>query len=194
MTEVNAMPIDVFVRTGYLSEINRRILNPLGLHLMAQIDDNGAARSLGPIVDRRDDPEGFTTDDPAQIAAMNAAAARVREIEDERREWREQRTGWWVQPVPTDDPQPEREEAQAIGVGEIAKHLFDPAQRIRKSRGESTGGRRAAALHRELCAYAEAGRGGAATQDGGAVAERHQDVTIRNRRFMSCGTDGSCAI
>lgn len=123
MTEVNAMPIDVFVRTGYLSEINRRILNPLGLHLMAQIDDNGAARSLGPIVDRRDDPEGFTTDDPAQIAAMNAAAARVREIEDERREWREQRTGWWVQPVPTDDPQPEREEAQAIGVGEIAKHL-----------------------------------------------------------------------
>lgn len=46
-----------FVDGGYLQEVNRTVLHPLGLALAVDIADDGTY-SLGPIFDSRDDLEG----------------------------------------------------------------------------------------------------------------------------------------
>lgn len=57
---MNAKRIDIaeFRRIGYLQELNRQFLHPLGLALEVAIDDDGTER-LGGIWDYRDDPEGL---------------------------------------------------------------------------------------------------------------------------------------
>lgn len=44
---------------GYLQEVNRRVLHPLGLALSVETDDAGRVIGFGPIWDERDDPEGI---------------------------------------------------------------------------------------------------------------------------------------
>ena len=85
-----------FRDSGLLSEINRRVLHPIGLAMSMILDDNGEA-TLGPIlVD--DDPEGwlFSPTIMGQVAA-NATSVAVRE-----REWHPRRRavlGFVIQPV-----------------------------------------------------------------------------------------------
>jgi hypothetical protein len=52
------MSIKEFTRLGYLQELNRQFLHPLGLALMVSttVDDD---KILGGIIDARDDLEGF---------------------------------------------------------------------------------------------------------------------------------------
>lgn len=47
-----------FLEAGYLQELNRRFLHPLGLALEVQIDPSRQGYRLGRIWDCRDDPEG----------------------------------------------------------------------------------------------------------------------------------------
>lgn len=48
-----------FRRLGFLQELNRRFLHPLGLALYIAIDDETGEETLGGIWDYRDDPEGL---------------------------------------------------------------------------------------------------------------------------------------
>ena len=59
MTEnVNKMDIAEFRSGGYLQEVNRRILHPLGLALSVVREEDGS-ESLDGVWDYRDDPEGI---------------------------------------------------------------------------------------------------------------------------------------
>lgn len=57
MSEIKRMDIAEFRREGYLQELNRRFLHPLGLALEVAVEDDGTER-LGGIWDCRDDPAG----------------------------------------------------------------------------------------------------------------------------------------
>lgn len=90
------LDIQEFTDFGYLHEVNRRLLHPLGLALEVVVEDDGTHR-LGGVWDYRDDPEGITfapdTLDPAKVARVQA------EIE---KRWVERVNiaGYWEQPVP----------------------------------------------------------------------------------------------
>jgi hypothetical protein len=74
-----------FVDFGFLQEVNRQFLHPLGLSLAVEKDAKGGARFVG-ILDSRDDPEGFifgffNDDDLAkaeQVAAVREEKAAAR--------------------------------------------------------------------------------------------------------------------
>ena len=59
--EIKKMNINEFRTKGYLQELNRAFLHPLGLALEISIDDNGTEKISG-IQDHRDDPEGVIFD------------------------------------------------------------------------------------------------------------------------------------
>ena len=56
--EIKRMPIDEFRRLGYLQELNRQFLHPLGLALEVVINSTGT-EFLGGIHDYREDAEGI---------------------------------------------------------------------------------------------------------------------------------------
>ena len=60
MSEKDIKHIDIkeFRELGYLQEVNRCFLHPLGLALEVMVDDDGNER-LGGVWDSRDDKEGF---------------------------------------------------------------------------------------------------------------------------------------
>lgn len=55
---VKYMDIKEFRKKGYLQELNRRFLHPLGLAMEVLIDDDGN-ETLGGVWDYRDDKEGI---------------------------------------------------------------------------------------------------------------------------------------
>lgn len=57
--DVRRIEIKEFREFGYLHEVNRRFLHPLGLALEVIIDDMTGQESLGGVWDFRDDPEGI---------------------------------------------------------------------------------------------------------------------------------------
>jgi hypothetical protein len=58
---INRMSIKEFRQLGYLQELNRQFLHPLGLALETILNDDGT-ESLGGIWDSRDDLEGIYYD------------------------------------------------------------------------------------------------------------------------------------
>ena len=56
--KIKRIDIKEFREKGYLQELNRRFLHPLGLALEISIDDNGDEK-LGGIWDYREDKEGI---------------------------------------------------------------------------------------------------------------------------------------
>jgi len=61
------MTVKEFREQGYLQELNRRFLHPLGLALEVVLHDDGT-ETFGEVWDSRDDPEGFMFD-PKMIDA-----------------------------------------------------------------------------------------------------------------------------
>lgn len=59
--EIKKISLKEFREKGYLQELNRRFLHPLGLALEIIVDDNGE-ELLGGIWDYRDDKEGIYYD------------------------------------------------------------------------------------------------------------------------------------
>lgn len=84
-----------FVALGYLHEVNRRLLHPVGLALAVDVNARGKPIRLHGIWDGREDPEGiiFGTDllDPAKTANFDAIWA-------DREHERVKRLGFMVQP------------------------------------------------------------------------------------------------
>lgn len=58
---VKKMSVQEFREFGYLQELNRRFLHPLGLALSVVVDivDGETVECFGPVWDCRDDPEGL---------------------------------------------------------------------------------------------------------------------------------------
>ncbi len=88
--------IDEFQAEGYLQELNRQFLHPLGLALEVVVGDDGTM-TLGGVWDHRDDPEGV---DFGEFGPENQAKAkRVAALSKERRPARVGGIGYWVQPT-----------------------------------------------------------------------------------------------
>lgn len=84
-----------FREEGYLQELNRRFLHPLGLALEVVVEDDGTER-FGEVWDCREDPKGIIysedTVDPQKAKALdNTINARYSE--------RASRLGYWIQPI-----------------------------------------------------------------------------------------------
>ena len=84
-----------FMQEGYLQELNRRFLHPLGLALAVSIDDDGTVQ-LDSILDFRFDPEGCVFG-PGVIDP--GKADRIEGLERDRKQAREAALGYWVQPT-----------------------------------------------------------------------------------------------
>lgn len=97
---MNRMPIKDFVDSGYLHEINRRVLHPLGLALEVVEEADGSCSFSG-VQDFRDDPEGMVF---AEDTLSPEKGAKVALEEAMRLETRHRALGFWIQPVPGVDP------------------------------------------------------------------------------------------
>jgi len=58
--EIKRMNVKEFRELGYLQELNRQFLHPLGLALEIVIDGDTGNESLGGVWDYREDPEGIS--------------------------------------------------------------------------------------------------------------------------------------
>jgi hypothetical protein len=105
---IKRMDLNEFVAKGFLLEINRRFLHPMGLALEVtqhtDLKDGGPPLcSLGGVWDDRDDPEGMRygepPEDPVWIVRRQKAAS-VAEHERERHATRQAALGFVVQPIP----------------------------------------------------------------------------------------------
>jgi len=65
--------ISEFTRLGYLQELNRQFLHPLGMALEVVVEEDGTER-LGGVWDYRDDPEGIVYGevDSCKVAMVEA--------------------------------------------------------------------------------------------------------------------------
>ena len=95
MAEVKYMSVAEFRDEGYLQELNRRFLHPLGLALEVCVGEDGQ-ESFGQIWDGRDDPEGFIYgEDTIELGKVR----NIRQLENGRTTTRIDALGFWVQPV-----------------------------------------------------------------------------------------------
>lgn len=98
--ELPDMDVSDFRALGYVQEINRLFLHPLGLALYVFIDGDGIER-LGGVLDARADPAGLTYDDLTPQDAVRAAGINVERRH--RAKARYAQHGWVVQPLPEGD-------------------------------------------------------------------------------------------
>jgi hypothetical protein len=94
MSDIKKMTPAEFRDLGYLQELNRRFLHPLGLALEVKVDEHGV-ESFGDVWDYRDDPEGMLFDD-GMIDAQKAI--RIHAEGEEKYNVRHERYGWYTQP------------------------------------------------------------------------------------------------
>lgn len=96
--EVSRIDIAEFRRLGYLQEVNRRVLHPLGLALEVHVAENGT-ETLGGVWDYRDDPEGIRYEG----VDLSERAGQVQQEWDAREPARRAALGYMVQPSSSDD-------------------------------------------------------------------------------------------
>ena len=94
---MNIKRIDIkeFREFGFLQELNRLFLHPLGMALEVIINDEDKTEQLGGIWDFRDDPEGITfaeIDDDMKIKIK-----RVKEFMDIKHNQRKEGIGYIIQ-------------------------------------------------------------------------------------------------
>ncbi|MCL5265186.1 MAG: hypothetical protein M1343_08355 [Chloroflexi bacterium] len=96
---IKYIDIKEFVDFGFLQEVNRQFLHPLGLALEVAVNDDGSM-ALGGIWDYQDDPEGMAFADEALAnPAFKEKAERVRQFRMQKAETRLPALGYVVQPV-----------------------------------------------------------------------------------------------
>jgi len=106
MAEMKLVDINDFRDLGYLQELNRCFLHPLGLALVVTKDANGSSTITG-VWDCRDDQEGIVFEwGGAPGSDTKSKAEYVASEMADRRPYREKLFGGMIQPLPlesTDD-------------------------------------------------------------------------------------------
>lgn len=104
--EVKRINIKEFREEGYLQELNRRFLHPLGLALEIIIDETGEEK-LGGVWDYRDDPEGLnyglnnpTFSSEERLEGFRKRCKNITDQELKKREVREKNLGYFIEPIP----------------------------------------------------------------------------------------------
>lgn len=100
MTDIKKMTAAEFRELGYLQELNRRWLHPLGLALEVVTDEDGQVTGFGQVWDYRDDPEGMVFAQPLD----EKAAARIERERMNLAKTRWERLGFVTQPISGDVP------------------------------------------------------------------------------------------
>jgi hypothetical protein len=83
-----------FREQGYLQEVNRRFLHPLGLSLQVIKDEDGTER-FGALGDRRNSPEGLLF---AEGMINPEWAERIHREGEKKYDMRYKKYGWYTQP------------------------------------------------------------------------------------------------
>lgn len=91
--DIKYMEIEEFIDEGYLQEVNRRFLHPLGLALEASLPD-GTLK----VWDYRDDPEGIAFKN-IDSDVMLRKARHVWSLWKGRQKPREDSLGYMIQPI-----------------------------------------------------------------------------------------------
>lgn len=99
MSDIKRIDPKEFQDFGYLQEVNRRFLHPLGLALEITIDEEGKV-SLGGIWDYRNDPIGLLF---AQGQLDQEKATRVQIAWEEKEQARRKQLGDIIQPIEATD-------------------------------------------------------------------------------------------
>lgn len=99
MGDIKRIEIAEFVSEGYLQELNRMFLHPLGLALEVIVGAYRRPIRLGGVWDSRDDPEGIIyADGVPDLGKVN----RIRQLAEGRKPYRVDRLGYWIQPPNAD--------------------------------------------------------------------------------------------
>lgn len=103
--EPKRIDIKEFRKKGYLQELNRQFLHPLGLALEVVQNDDGSER-LGGIWDSREDPNGFTYDlqnskftNKERLQEFKEKADNIAKQFEEKRKTRQQKLGFFIEPI-----------------------------------------------------------------------------------------------
>ena len=103
MSEIKKMSPKEFRKLGYLQEVNRQFLHPLGLALEMVIDDESGGESFGSVWDYRNDPEGIKYDlensDQSRIDSFQEKADYVASEKARILESRTKTLGFDVEPI-----------------------------------------------------------------------------------------------
>lgn len=91
----NRMSPKEFRELGFLQEVNRCFLHPLGLALEIVRDTDTGEESFGAVWDYRDDPEGMIFGD--ELDAEKAAS--IHKLQVEKAIARHKKFGWTLQPL-----------------------------------------------------------------------------------------------
>lgn len=91
--EINYMDFEEFRQLGYLQEVNRMVLHPLGVAIEVVTDESGKAIGFGRIWDYRGDDEGM------RYGSVDAEKTnRIAQLWRERAVLREDALGYVIQP------------------------------------------------------------------------------------------------
>jgi len=100
--KIKRMNIKEFRELGYLQELNRQFLHPLGLALEVIVDDNEEER-LGGIWDYREDEEGIHYNlkgsNDTRREAFKKKAQYIEQEWEKRAEARKRKLGFIVEPI-----------------------------------------------------------------------------------------------
>lgn len=96
------MTLKEFRELGFLQELNRRFLHPLGLALSVLVSDDEENEAFGGVLDYRDDPEGIVfsesvLDTDEARRKRDTVVGSFKDVE------RTKKFGWAVQPIPEGD-------------------------------------------------------------------------------------------
>lgn len=89
------MSVKEFREAGYLQELNRQFLHPLGLALEVIVEEDGTER-FGEVWDSRDDPEGYIYAHLSDIDYKKTERIRTERLMHESPRYA--KFGWVIQP------------------------------------------------------------------------------------------------
>jgi hypothetical protein len=99
MSEIKRIDIKEFREQGYLQELNRKFLHPLGMALEIIIDNEGNEK-LGGVWDYRNDPEGMLYAE--EVIKLDRFKENVDRVTNEfaiKAQYRKDKYGYIVQPI-----------------------------------------------------------------------------------------------
>lgn len=100
MEEVKRIDIKEFREIGFLQELNRQFLHPLGMALEIILDEETKEEKLGGVWDYRDDKEGMMFNETLNTTDTLKKAENVNKLMQEKAKYRTKNLGFIIQPLP----------------------------------------------------------------------------------------------